>query len=89
MKITFSHAKKKVEVMLEGESQCKLYAVPTEYSFDGYFASLWAQGELEPLPACDVVKASLLAHVEAKLVDGAYQTIDHFLTKGVSYATGE
>lgn len=89
MKIVFKRNKKKVEIPVFGPSEVKLYAVPTAYSADGYFAGVWASGELEPVPACPLSDAALLAHVELASAEmaGSGQTLrEHFCEEGVSYA---
>ena len=87
MKITFTRKKKKAEVPVFGASMVKLYAVDTAYSADGYFAAVWAAGELEPVPACSPDKAELLAHVALTHgEDGKLELTQTFCQEGVTYA---
>lgn len=86
MKIVFTQGKKKIEIPLSGVSEVKLYGVPTAYSADGFFASVWMRGELEPVPACAVAESILLAHVELSRSDGGLQLLEHVCREGVSYA---
>jgi hypothetical protein len=87
MQITFNHQGKNIVIAAVSPSDVKLYSVPTGYSEDGYFAALWAAGDLEPAPACAVEKATLLAHVKLGEQEGSparAQTI--YCKQGVSYA---
>lgn len=87
MKITFTRKKKKAEVPVFGASAVKLYTVDTAYSADGYFAAVWATGELEPVPACSQGVAELLAHVTlAHGEDGKLEPTPIFCQEGVTYA---
>lgn len=62
MNLKFTHGKKEIAVMYSGTrpGRATLYAVPTDYSADGYFVATWQDGEIEPMPACAVEKAVLL-----------------------------
>lgn len=63
MQITFTHQETTFTVdCCDTVKQIVLYAVPTEYSDDGYFVAHWSAGEIEPIPAC----ASTDAHVLCK-----------------------
>ena len=87
MKITFTRKKKKAEIPVFGASEVKLYAVDTAYSADGYFAAVWAKGELEPVPACSQEQAELLAHLAlASGEDGRLAVTQTFCQEGVTYA---
>lgn len=87
MLIVFTRKKKKIEIPVFGASEAKLYAVDTAYSADGYFAAVWAAGELEPLPACAAKDAALLAHMElASALDGGMTLRETFCAEGVTYA---
>ena len=88
MQITFTRKKKKIEVPVFGASAVKLYAVDTAYSADGYFAAVWAAGELEPLPACAPDTTELLAHVALISADEGegLALSETFCAEGVTYA---
>ena len=86
MKITFTHNKKKVEIPIFGACSVKYYAVPKDYSGDGYFAAVWLAQDLEPVPACAVEAAQLLAHVEVAQEDGALTFQQKYCAEGVKYA---
>lgn len=60
----------------------KLYAVPSAYSDDGLAVCMWNAGELEPIPACLVADAALLAHFT---VDGDTAS-PVFVAEEVEYA---
>ena len=87
MKITFTHKKKKGEVPVFGACEVKYYAVPKDYSDDGYYAAVWLTQDLEPVPACAVEAATLLAHVRVVADDsGDYAVQEVFCMEGVKYA---
>lgn len=60
----------------------KLYAVPPTYSGDGLAVCMWNAGELEPVPACLVGDAAVLAHFT---VDGDTAS-PVLVAEGVEYA---
>ena len=60
----------------------KLYAVPPAYSDDGLALCMWNAGELEPVPACLVGTAAVLAHFT---VDGDTAS-PVFVGEGVEHA---
>ncbi len=87
MKIVFTQKKKKAEIPVFGACEVKLYAVPTSYSDDGYFAAVWATHDLEPVPACAGDAATLLAHVSVvQDENGDYVIQERFRVEGVTYA---
>lgn len=70
MQITFTHKKKKNEIAVPGACEVKYYAVPKDYSDDGYYAAVWLAQDLEPVPACAGKDATLLAHLQVSLKIG-------------------
>ena len=87
MEITFQHKSNSIAVPVDAPAEIKLYAVPTAYSPDGYFAAVWMPQGLEPVPACAVDAAKLLAHISIAVQDGqpVLQTLSS--KRGVTYAT--
>ena len=87
MHLVFTQKKKKVEIPISGACEAKLYAVPTAYSADGYAASVWGPGELEPIPACGHAGTELLAHIGVvPQEDGSFILREIFCKQGVTYA---
>jgi hypothetical protein len=86
MQIKFKHKGKTLSVDVESPSEVKFYAVPASYSNDGYFFAVWAPGDLEPVPACAVEKATLLAHVKTEEQESGPATTKTIYCQGVTYA---
>jgi hypothetical protein len=87
MQITFKHQGKNLIIDAESPSEVKLYGVPVSYSTDGYFAAVWATGDLEPVPACAAAKTTLLAHVKVARQESGPDTAQTIYSKqGVTYA---
>lgn len=87
MTITVKHKTKKLVLEYPGESAgfVKLYLVPKSYSDDAYYTASWEQGELEPVPACAVSDASLLAHFAVNSVEAGQTVTPVFLAEGVTH----
>lgn len=62
-----------------------LYSVPKSYSEDGLYLARWAQGELEPVPACDSVGFLFKVCLEAAQ-NGVETLKEIYRAEGVSYA---
>ncbi|CAK7028277.1 MAG: hypothetical protein DELT_02670 [Desulfovibrio sp.] len=87
MIITFTQNKKKGAITVSGACEAKYYAVPADYSDDGYYAAVWLSQDLEPVPACAVESTELLAHVRVLAGDdGEYTLQEVFCKEGVKYA---
>lgn len=87
MQIAFTYKKKKVEIPVFGACEVKYYAVPKDYSDDGFYAAVWLAQDLEPVPACAVENTTLLAHVRVVADDsGGYAVQEVFCMEGVKYA---
>ena len=59
--------------------QIEVYAVPTEYSSDGYYVAVWDDTEMEPVPACAAASTTLLLHLRVE------QDQDTLITKPISH----
>ncbi len=87
MQITFQHNRKSLAVPVDTPAEVKLYAVPQDYSEDGYFAAVWMPQVLEPVPACAAAKAELLAHIKVTAQENGRAALAAVYRKeGVSYA---
>ncbi len=85
MNLTISYAEKSFTASLGAGDTLALYAVPADYSEDGLYQALWAQGELEPLPACDGVGFLLKLSLESS--QGGLETLREIhKAEGVTYA---
>lgn len=65
MLLKFSHNGREipVEYLGTGSGHAVLYAVPKEYSDDGYYVAAWQDTEIEPVPACAASAARVLCRV--------------------------
>lgn len=70
---------------LEPGDTLALYAVPEAYSEDGLYLARWAQGELEPVPACDSI-AFLLKLCLETAQNGVESLREVYCAEGVTYA---
>lgn len=74
MTMKFTHNGKDIPLVYPGgNGQAKLYAVPETYSDDSYYVAVWADGEMEPIPACQGSAAKMLCHVRLQDNDGRVQ----------------
>lgn len=84
MNILISFNGKSVPAALATGDTVALYAVPETYSEDGLYLARWAQGELEPVPACDGVGFLLKLSLDAQ---GGVETLrEIYKAEGVTYA---
>lgn len=86
MKFTITRSKKKLSYELAARERLRLYAVPEDYSPDGLLECLWSFGQLEPVPACDAARATLLADVGVRQESAGDVLVTHYLAKGVTCA---
>lgn len=84
MNILISCDGKSFPASLEPGDTLALYAVPQTYSEDGLYLARWAQGELEPVPACDGVGFLLKVSLEAQ--SGVETLREIYKADGVTYA---
>lgn len=81
--IKFSYGEHEFTTPAPFSGHVKLYAVPEAYSEDGLYLATWANGEIEPIPACAIGDATMLAHIETTQ-EGQCKPI--YLAEGVEYA---
>lgn len=62
----------------------KVYAVPSNYSGDGLFVSVWCNDEIEQIPACPIGSETLLAHLQ--IAQNNNECNEIFIAEGVQYA---
>jgi len=62
--IKFSYGGQEFTTPVPLSGHVKLYAVPENYSDDGLYLATWANGEIEPIPACAIGDTLMLAHLE-------------------------
>ena len=82
--IKFSYSGQEFTTSTPLSGHGKLYAVPEDYSDDGLYLATWANGEIEPVPACTIGDAVLLAHLEIAQDGKSCKRI--YLAEGVKYA---
>lgn len=82
--IKFSYDGQEFTTSVPLSGHVKLYAVPEDYSDDGLYLATWANGEIEPAPACAIDDATLLAHLGVEQDGKSCKTI--YLAEGVKYA---
>lgn len=85
MNILISCDGKSFSASLEQGDTLALYAVPQTYSEDGLYLARWAQGELEPVPACDSVGFLLKLRLEHSR-NGVERLREIYKAEGVDYA---
>lgn len=85
MNLSIFYDEKSFPVSLGPGDTLALYAVPQAYSGDGLYLARWAQGELEPLPACDGVGFLLKLRLESSQA-GLESLREIHKAEGVDYA---
>lgn len=85
MNISISCLDKTFPAALSLGDTLALYSVPQSYSEDGLYLARWAQGELEPVPACDGVGFLLKLCLETAQ-SGAETLREIHKAEGVTYA---
>ncbi len=75
---------KDIDCALDYDQSLALYAVPEDYSEDGFFLALWRRDELEPIPASG--SFSPLLRLEYSSLSGEPELVEKFKAEGVSYA---
>lgn len=85
MNISISCLDKTFPAALSPGDTLALYSVPETYSEDGLYLARWAQGELEPVPACDGVGFLLRLSLE-NAQNGVETLREVYRAEGVEYA---
>lgn len=67
--------RKKLEIPIAAGENIALYAVPKEYSDDGWYLARWRGGEIRPHPACrgDSAELWLEAHMSGDAPEITWQ----------------
>lgn len=79
--LKFTYKKKTAQAEVANGEHVTLWAVSTDYSEDGLFLAVWANSELESVPACE--EPMLLATLT---VNDQGEIVEEYKAKGVSYA---
>lgn len=82
--IAFSYSGQEFTISTPLSGHVKLYAVPEDYSDDGLYLATWANGEIEPIPACAIGNAVMLAHLKIEQEGSSCKKI--YIAEGVKYA---
>lgn len=82
--IKFSYGGQEFTTPVPLSGHVKLYAVPENYSDDGLYLATWANGEIEPVPACAIGDTLMLAHLE--MTQDGKSCKRNYLAEGVKYA---